>query len=184
MKDQSLYVGGLGKAWTTPIGELVNYHPQYVKKVSLTGEVTHIDWHERYEALAKSVDISFPGYVIHESCSWSSVHKRWFFLPRRESRDRYDEKLDESRGSNLMLTADEEFSDIKAKRIGDVVPTHGFSSFKFVPNGLDKLIVALKSEENKGTTASYIMAFDIDGNILLPETRIDGNFKFEGIEFI
>jgi hypothetical protein len=34
-------------------------------------------------------------------------------LPRRESKDRYDEKLDESRGSNLMLTADEEFSDIK-----------------------------------------------------------------------
>ena len=53
------------------------------------------------------------GYIIHESASWSSVHKRWFFLPRRESKDRYDEKLDESRGTNLMLTADEEFSDIK-----------------------------------------------------------------------
>ena len=55
----------------------------------------------------------FPGYIIHESASWSSVHKRWFFLPRRESKERYDEKLDESRGTNLMLTADEEFSDIK-----------------------------------------------------------------------
>lgn len=112
-----------------------------------------------------------------------------------------------------MLTADEEFSDIKvswggvfilhipicrpshkvlnpcsnnnqAKRIGDISPTHGFSSFKFVPNTHDRLIVALKSEENQGKTASYIMAFDIDGTILLPETKIDGDFKFEGIEFI
>jgi soluble calcium-activated nucleotidase 1 len=104
-----------------------------------------------------------------------------------------------------MLTADEEFSDIKvfsfkylkrkkryfiyfsnnqAKRIGDISPTHGFSSFKFVPNTHDRLILALKSEENQGKTASYIMAFDIDGTILLPETKIDGDFKFEGVEFI
>ena len=61
VKDQNLYVGGLGKAWTTPTGELVNYHPQYIKKVTPTGEVSHIDWHTRYEALAKAVDISFPG---------------------------------------------------------------------------------------------------------------------------
>ena len=61
VKDHTLYVGGLGKAWTTPTGELVNYHPQYIKKISPTGEVTHVDWHLRYEALAKAVDISFPG---------------------------------------------------------------------------------------------------------------------------
>lgn len=72
----------------------------------------------------------------------------------------------------------------QAKRIGDVIPTHGFSSFKFVPSTHDRVIVALKSEENQGTTASYIMAFNIDGTILMPETRIDGNFKYEGIEFI
>ncbi len=68
--------------------------------------------------------------------------------------------------------------------MGDVNPTHGFSSFKFVPNTRDRFIVALKSEESKGTTSSYIMAFDIDGKILLPEMRIDGNCKYEGIEFI
>lgn len=66
VKDQTLYVGGLGKAWTTPTGELVNYHPQYIKKISPTGEVTHIDWHTRYEALAKAVDISFPGKLSIE----------------------------------------------------------------------------------------------------------------------
>lgn len=55
---------------------------------------------------------------------------------------------------------------------------------EFFPIFDPKLILALKSEENQGTTASYIMAFDIGGKILLPETKIDGNFKFEGVEFI
>ena len=63
VKDHQLYVGGLGKAWTTPTGELVNLHPQYIKRVSQTGEVTHIDWHLRYESLARAVGISFPGMV-------------------------------------------------------------------------------------------------------------------------
>lgn len=73
IKDHNLYVGGLGKAWTTPTGELVNYHPQYIKKVSTTGEVSHIDWHLRYEALAKAVDISFPGkfYILNLCLSFS-----------------------------------------------------------------------------------------------------------------
>jgi len=184
VKDRFLYVGGLGKAWTTPTGELVNYHPQYIKKVSPSGEVTHIDWHLRYESLARAAGIVSPGYLIHESAAWSQVHKRWVFMPRRESKERYDDVLDESRGSNLMLLADEEFDQIETRRIGEVVPTHGFSSFKFIPNSLDNLIVALKSEETKGVTASYIMAFNFDGTILLPETKIDGDYKYEGIEFI
>ena len=74
--------------------------------------------------------------------------------------------------------------DIQTKRIGEVIATHGFSSFKFVPNSFDNMIVALKSEETKGKTASYIMAFNLDGTILLPETKIDGAYKYEGIEFI
>lgn len=53
-----------------------------------------------------------------------------------------------------------------------------------MPNTHDRVILALKSEENQGKTASYIMAFDIDGKILFPETKIDGDFKFEGVEFI
>ena len=74
---------------------------------------------------------------------------------------------------------------MQARRGGQVVDaTHGFSSFKFVPNTRDRLIVALKSQESHGATGSFIMAFDVDGKIVLPETKIDGDFKFEGIEFV
>lgn len=44
-------------------------------------------------------------------------------------------------------------------------------------------MVALKSEEDGGKIATYIMAFTLDGRILLPETKI-GDVKYEGIEFI
>lgn len=67
--------------------------------------------------------------------------------------------------------------------IGEIIPTHGFSSFKFIPGTNDRIILALKSEEIGSKTASYITAFNIDGTIILPETKI-ADHKYEGIEFI
>jgi hypothetical protein len=31
VKDHALYVGGFGKPWTTPTGDIVNYDPMWVK---------------------------------------------------------------------------------------------------------------------------------------------------------
>lgn len=67
--------------------------------------------------------------------------------------------------------------------MGDVIPTHGFSSFKWIPGTDDQLVMALKSEEVEGKTASYLMIFDIHGHILLGETKV-GDHKYEGIEFL
>jgi len=67
--------------------------------------------------------------------------------------------------------------------IGEIIPTHGFSSFKFIPGTNDRIILALKSEEIGSKTASYITAFNIDGTIILPETKV-ADHKYEGIEFI
>ena len=67
--------------------------------------------------------------------------------------------------------------------VGNIIPTHGFSSFKFIPGSSDGVIVAIRSEEDNGATATYIMGFDITGKILLPETKI-ADKKYEGFEFI
>ena len=82
-----------------------------------------------------------------------------------------------------MFRANEDFSQIKMSRIGPFNPTHGFSSFKFIPNTNDQVIVALKSEEDNGKIATYLLVFNLDGEVLLDETKI-GDHKFEGIEFI
>lgn len=123
------------------------------------------------------------GYLIHESAAWSDSLQRWFFLPRRASNERYEETADESRGTNLLLNCSPDFQNILVSRVGPLKPTHGFSSFKFVPNTDDQIILALKSEEDAGKIATYILAFTLDGQVLLPETKI-GDVKYEGLEFI
>jgi len=123
-------------------------------------------------------------YMIHESGQWSDIHKKWYFLPRRASNEKYTEEEDEHRATNLLMIADEHFKNFEVRKIGELSLTKGFSAFQFVPNTNDNLIVALKSEENKGVIASYIMMFDIYGKFILPETKLDGAYKFEGIEFI
>jgi len=183
VKGTELYVGGLGKLWTSGTGEVINDNPQWVKIVSPSGEVRHVNWKNHYGEMSKALGISHPGYVIHEASVWSDVFQQWFFLPRRVSKERYDEKLDEHRGANYLLRCSEAFSDVSVTRVGDHLPTHGFSSLKFIPGSGDSVIVALKSEEDSGTIASYITVFTIKGEVLYPETKI-GNYKFEGIEFI
>ncbi|XP_053708485.1 soluble calcium-activated nucleotidase 1 isoform X2 [Synchiropus splendidus] len=183
VKDEHLYVGGLGKEWTTTEGVFVNNNPEWVKVVGFRGDVQHKNWVPHYQALKSAAGIKPPGYLIHESAAWSDTLQRWFFLPRRASMERYEEVADERRGTNLALTSSADFKDIKVSRIGSLNPTHGFSSFKFVPNTDDQIILALKSEEDAGKIATYILAFTLDGRIILPETKI-GDVKYEGLEFI
>ncbi|XP_031601928.1 soluble calcium-activated nucleotidase 1 isoform X1 [Oreochromis aureus] len=183
VKDEHLYVGGLGKEWTTTEGEFVNNNPEWVKVVGFRGDVRHENWVPKYTSLKSAAGIEQPGYLIHESAAWSDTLQRWFFLPRRASSERYEETADERRGTNLVLSCSPDFNDIKVSRVGVLNPTHGFSSFKFVPNTDDQIILALKSEEDAGKIATYIMAFTLDGRILLPETKI-GDVKYEGLEFI
>lgn len=61
VKDERLYVGGLGKEWTTITGEFVNNNPEWIKVVGFHGDVEHENWVPRYNALKKAVDIKPPG---------------------------------------------------------------------------------------------------------------------------
>lgn len=74
---------------------------------------------------------------------------------------------------------------VHVTRIGELTyPTRGFSSFKFIPGTEDKMIVALKSEEYNGKTSTYYTVFTVGGQILVPDTKIETDLKYEGIEFI
>uniref|UniRef100_A0A3Q4AYP0 Soluble calcium-activated nucleotidase 1 n=1 Tax=Mola mola TaxID=94237 RepID=A0A3Q4AYP0_MOLML len=183
VKDELLYVGGLGKEWTTTSGEFVHENPEWVKVVGYRGDVEHKSWVLRYNTLRSAAGIKPPGYLIHESAAWSERLQHWFFLPRRASHEQYDEAGDERRATNLLLSCPADFSTVSVKRVGPLHPTHGFSSFKFVPDTDDQIVLALKSEEDAGEIATYIIAFTLDGQVLLPETKI-GDVKYEGLEFI
>jgi len=182
VKDDRMYVGGLGKEWTTPEGELVSRDPQWVKSIDAEGRILHHSWVPVYEALREATGTSNPGYLIHEAVRFHPVSRRWYFFPRRVSTESYNDALDEKRGANLVISTNEKFEDIKITRLGPQIPTHGFSSFAFVPFRENEL-VALKTEEADGVIATYITVFNLNGDILMEESKI-GDVKFEGVEFI
>jgi soluble calcium-activated nucleotidase 1 len=182
VKDDRLYVGGLGKEWTSPEGEVISRDPQWVKVIDTEGRVFHQNWVPVYEALRKATGTTSPGYLIHEAVRFHPVSRRWYFLPRRVSAEAYNDALDERRGANVMISTNEMFEDIKVSHIGPQNPTHGFSSFAFVPFRENEF-VALKTEEVDGNIATYITVLNLHGEVLLEETKI-GDVKFEGVEFL
>lgn len=68
VKDQHLYAGGFGKDWTTPDGTFINHDPQWVKRISVNGEINHLNWHSNYVKLMDKVGIKDPG----EQCQTTS----------------------------------------------------------------------------------------------------------------
>lgn len=122
--------------------------------------------------------------MIHEAVAWSTRLARWVFMPRRASHNTYEEKADESRATNLLLTADSNFRAISFRHIGPLNPTRGYSSIKFIPGTKESLVVALKSEERDGNAvATYLTVFSMEGIVLLEDVNI-GPYKYEGIEFV
>ena len=186
VKDGKMYVGSFGKEYTNPDGSIKNTNNMWVSVIDSNGHVTHEDWTDRFNKLRDAVGCPYPGYMIHEAISWSPYRKQWVILPRRVSKKPYDENLDERRGSNTVILASEDFSQIEVRKITKKTPTRGFSDFKFLPGSNDNIIVALKSEENEEekTQNSYIVVFNLDGTVLMEETEIPGKMKFEGLEFV
>lgn len=65
VKDNYLYVGSMGKEWTTSKGVYVNHNPMWIKMINPTGEIKHVDWQNNFRKLRQSVDIDFPGVYFH-----------------------------------------------------------------------------------------------------------------------
>eukprot|EP01084_Bolivina_argentea_P231619 390551_1 len=185
VKDNTLYVGSFGKEFTDSQGNVVSNSPLWVVTLDTTlGNVQRSDWQKRYEKLLLAVDVP-DGYLIHEAVNWSKYMKKWVLLPRRLSNNTYDPVTDEDMGTNKIIIASDDFEDIKVLEVGTVSPKRGFSTFKFLPGTSDQVIVAVKSEEQAVAEKqdSFLMVFDLQGNVLLDELLIEpGGAKFEGLE--
>lgn len=80
-------------------------------------QVIHVNWVEQYKRIREMLDIKWPGYMIHESGMWSNVHKKWFFLPRRCSKETYDEVTDERMGCSVLISADADVYNLKVVKV-------------------------------------------------------------------
>jgi hypothetical protein len=124
------------------------------------------------------------GYMIHESARWSDVHKRWFFFPRKLSRQTYDQDNDEKKCCNLMLSCDADFSaeSVVAQPLLTFKELRGCSDFFFVPDTNDTHLFAIRTEETRqGDVHTFASVLDLEGNILMEEKQVAGNRKFEGV---
>lgn len=195
VKDGLLYIGSMGKEYTRPDGSIENVNNLWITIMDNHGEFRRINWSDQYNFVRDALGCKAPGYLIHEAIRWSPHMRKWVFMPRRVSKEVYDDVLDEKRGSNKVVIVDESFTNAK---IVDVQMKskdglHGFSSFAFVPGTDDRHAIALRSVEEDCAgddldvckQRSYIVVFDvITGEVLLDETKIKEDMKFEGIEFV
>jgi len=184
VKDNLLYVGGMGKDWTDGEGNFINSYPLWVKTIDQAGVIQHHDWTHQYNSLRETAGAHTPGYILNEAAIWLPTEREWFFLPRRVSKEKYDAVKDEYRCSNVGVLADEFWRDLHlVSDVGPLNRTRGFSTAKFVP-WRENEIVVLKTEEVE-TINTYILIYDIKARrVLLEETLIYSHMKFEGIEFI
>ena len=56
-----MWLGGLGKEWTSVTGVVKNLHPQWVKSVGHLGDVVHHNWVHNYNALRTKGGFEAPG---------------------------------------------------------------------------------------------------------------------------
>ncbi|CAG7728026.1 unnamed protein product [Allacma fusca] len=175
-KDGNLWIGSHGTA----------HDLSYVKEITPSGVVTHHDWRDSYRKMAEAAGVTPPGYIVHEAAGWCNIHKKWVFIPRKISSEGFIYTKDYYKASNKIIIANEDFSDIMLHGLaGELMPSHGVSSFKWLPlaGNENHYIVALKAEEIGDEQATFILAFDMEGNTLFPETKIEDN-KYEGLEFL
>lgn len=85
VKDEQLYIGSLGKEWTTTEGEFVNNNPEWVKVVGFRGDVQHKNWISNYKSLKSAAGIEPPGenfdIVLLKAASFLSLCFTLYYIP-------------------------------------------------------------------------------------------------------
>jgi len=197
VKDNTLYLGSMGKEYTRADGSIENTNNLWIATVDSKGNVQRKDWMSQYTFVRGLLGAKPPGYVIHEAVLWSEMLKKWIFIPRRVSSDTYDDVKDEKKGTNKVVLVNEDFTegevvDIKLKPT-DMDPLHGFSTAAFVPNSNERHVIAVRSveedcagpDESLCKQRSYVVVFDVvTGEVLMDEVKIDQSVKYEGVEFV
>ena len=194
VKNGELYMGSMGKAYTDNVtGKVTNRNNLYVSILNSRGELRRENWSDKYDLVREALDAMDPGYIIMEAILWSDHLRKWVFLPRRISKEAYNDVKDEYKGSNKLVLVDEKFTkatvvDIKMESMD---PLKGFSTFAFVPGTKDRHAIAVRSVEEGCADGddckqrSYCLVFDVKtGEVLSNEVEFPDAYKFEGIEFV
>ena len=185
MRDGALIVGSTGKERTDEDGNVVHEGEMWVKAIHpQTLAVTSVDARPLYTTMRTRARCPHgAGYAIHEAVRWNETHGRWFFMPRKLSREAYDEATEGRKCVSLMMAADGDGEDAKVivaePSALPALAMRGVSDFFFLPG--DKHIFVIRTEETEDNVLrSYASVIELEGNPLMPETLIGDGKKFEG----
>ncbi|MCX6131234.1 MAG: hypothetical protein NTX25_19515, partial [Proteobacteria bacterium] len=143
IQNGDLYFGGHGREFTDGKDppKIMTRDNLWIKRISKRDHrIAHIDWTEPFETLRSAAGLSFPGYLEHEAATFSEKKQEWLFLPRRYSKQAYDEEKNELRAWNQGIMMKTNLSSAELIDLGmDKIAERGFSSVKFVPGTNDQI---------------------------------------------
>eukprot|EP01084_Bolivina_argentea_P188680 324733_1 len=166
IKNDLLYIGSFGKEYTNTQGTIVKkLTTNYIVKYNITSnKLEYINWSNIYHKLRLKTGTLFPGYLWIEAIEWSQIHRKWFIAPRYVSFDKYDSKLTENKGCNLLIVASEDFEWIELvwikfkgikkrkekerKLLNDMMDNSGYKSVNDLSGG-ELRSMSLKQENMK-----------------------------------
>lgn len=185
--NDNLYIGSHGqKVIDKSTGKTILDNSEII---SLSRSLNPVNNMNLYSKVKEALQIGDSGYVTHEAVIYSAVHKKWYALPRKISKEPYEESADEYKGSSIMVAVSEDFQNVEIINILTSFASdkrRGFSAASFLPNSNDDVIVALKTVElgKENIQETYITMFKINGEVIVDDTLISNNHKYEGLEFI
>jgi len=194
-KDGCLYLGSMGKEYTNSDGSIANTNNLWISIINNRGEITRKDWTKEYNFVRGQLGAESPGYIINEAVIWSEALHKWIFIPRRISSEKYNDEIDEKKGSNKIALVNEDFTMAKIVEIPfkTLDPLHGFSTIAFVPGTNERHALAIRTveencvggDEDMCKQYTFFVIFDVlTGEVLMDEVKYDEEVKFEGVEFV
>jgi len=205
IKDKQIYLGSIGKEWVNKQGKTVHEELFWIKLMSSDGTFKSENWESIYANVRKAANATFPVYLIHEAVAWDADKSQWLFFPRKRSTLPYDERVDETQGSNVLFIVSEDGSKVSHVTVGPAEVEWGFTEIKILPRplqlkGQDKptLLMGIKVKEVGGVIRSKITVFDTNGKLYtdpiftelggtktLPGTTLPlSHVKFEALAFL
>ena len=205
LKDGKLIVGSTGKPRTDDDSLVVHHGEMWIKTIDPeTYAVTNVECVAAFNSLCEATKVTAAppiggksvGFHVHESGRWSDIHGRWFFCPRKLSRETYTVESEGFKCCNLMiacppgeLPAGGPAPDVEGpygascliQPIIGFLPMRGCSDFMFVPGTQDCHILVLRTEESMdGVINSFASVIDIAGTVLMVEQKLTEDRKFVG----
>jgi soluble calcium-activated nucleotidase 1 len=185
IKGDTIWLGSIGFEWYGRNGEVVHRNAEWVKLIDANGGIRNLNWHPVYQTIRSTTNTTLPGYLWHEAVEWEPMQRLWIMLPRFGSTtSNYIPGVEQANTVNLLIVANEAFTDIRVTKMAHHDERFGFTSVRRLP-GSQNLFMVLRVREDANEHQTQAAIIDLQGNFYTePPYSEVGPRKFEGLAFL